>query len=129
MRLVPALKPGWHTGERRWQRRAPRPPPEPFDARGEEHLPDPCVVIYYCCGALAESAVTALQHFAFAEEFPLLSLRGIIPSHSQQQQPADAKLRDPTAQGCLGRARLAGIAAWSGGVFFPCSKTLCPGEP
>ena len=93
VRLVRVLEPGWHTavpgsggGSARW---LVLPQPALLESilisAMKNSLQVPRIIIYYYCSVLAESALTALQYFPFAEEFPLLSLQVIIPNHSEQQ--------------------------------------------
>lgn len=92
VRLVWVLGLGWH----------PKVPGSSGGSAGWLVLPQPAlesvlipamkntlqvsrIIIYYYCSVFAKSALTALQYFPFAEEFPLLSLRVIILNHSEQQ--------------------------------------------
>lgn len=94
-RPVRALERGWHAAVGWFILPQAAPAESVLIPAMKNTSPAPRIIIYYYCSVLAESALTALQYFPFAEEFPLLSLRVITPNHSEQQQSADFKLWDP----------------------------------
>lgn len=57
--------------------------------------PSESYLLLFYCSVLAESALTALQYFPFAGEFPPLSLQVLLLLHGDQWWNADVGLREP----------------------------------